>query len=118
MPSDADLAKYFEAVFMKSLDANAASKSPRTYSSHLILECLKTKMSEYLLMVDAPFHAAFNDIMRYQAKLEEKSLEDLRQESQAKDRSIRKLQAEREAEHAKIAQVKAEKNRQIASLEE
>ena len=69
MPSDAELAKYFEAVFLRSLDADDLSKSPSMHSSHLMLECLKSKMSEYLLMVDAPFHAAFNDIMHYQADL-------------------------------------------------
>lgn len=84
MPSDMELAKYFEAVFMKSLDASA-SKNPRTNSSHLMLECLKSKMSEYLLMVEAPFHSAFNDIMHYQAKVHEQSLKQLQQDNEHKD---------------------------------
>lgn len=118
MPSDAELAKYFEAVLIKSLDADSLSKSPRTHANHLMLECLKTKMSEYLLMVDAPFHAAFNDIMFYQSKLQEKGLEDLRQENEMKVQAIRRLQAEKEADHAKINQIKAEKSKQVAVLEE
>lgn len=118
MPSDAELATYFETVLVKSLDAGSLSKSPRTHSNHLMLECLKTKMSEYLLMVDAPFHAAFDDIVFYQAKLQEKSLEDLRQENEIKAQAIRQLQAEKEADHARLDQVKAEKDKQVTILEE
>lgn len=70
MPSDPELAQYFETVFFRSIDTRAYHRDNSTENSEaqamtLLVDCMKAKLAEYILMIDAPIHTAFNDIMYF-----------------------------------------------------
>ena len=70
MPSDPELAQYFETVFFRSLDTRTYQRADSTENSEaqaatLLVDCMKAKLAEYILMIDAPIHTAFNDIMYF-----------------------------------------------------